>query len=113
MDKQPLISLTWNGHDTVALIPELIGLAEKIEIILPASYNHALFRALNPDAPESALEDLDTRAGPELLAHIATLHGLEDFADLADVLIDAQATLRLVSPPTLVIEMYTGKPERQ
>jgi hypothetical protein len=112
VDKQPLISLTWNGRDTAAVIPELIGLAEKIEIILPASYNHALFRALNPDAPDSALEDIDTRAGPELLAHIAAVHGLEDLAALTDVLVDARATLRLVSPPTLVIELSAAKPAR-
>lgn len=109
MDKEPLIRLTWNGAATTAAIPDLLDLAEQIEITLPANYNHALFRALNPDAPVSALEDLDTRAGPELLADIATVRGPENLAVLTDALIDAQATLHLVSPPTLLIDISARK----
>ncbi|MFN2329852.1 MAG: hypothetical protein ABR612_13125 [Chromatocurvus sp.] len=104
-DKEPLIRLVWNGAATTAEIAELLDLAEQIEITLPANYNHALFRTLHPDAPVSALEDLDTRAGPELLADIATVRGLENLAALTDTLIDAQATLHLLSPPTLLIDL--------
>jgi len=111
MAKQPLISLTWNGHATATVIPELIDLAEHIEIVLPANYNHVLFRTLNPDAPDAALEDLDIRAGSELLTAIAAVGGLEDLAILVDVLNDAQASLRLVSPPTLMIDLTAGNNE--
>lgn len=105
MEKKPFISLTWNGHATATSIPELIDMAERIEIVLPANYNHALFRALNPQAPDSAVEDLDITAGPELLTEVAAVSGLEDFSILIDVLNAAQASLRLTSPPALMIDL--------
>lgn len=97
------------GTATTAAISDLLDLAGQIEITLPANYSHTLFRALNPDAPVSALEDLDTRAGSELLADIATVRGLENLAVLSDALIDAQATLHLVCPPTLLIDLSARK----
>jgi hypothetical protein len=105
MDKEPLIRLTWRGHETVAAIHRLVNEAETIEVALPADYNHALFRVLNPQASSADLEDLDTDAGPELLTDIARVRGLEDLAALASVLHDAQASVRIVTPPTLVISL--------
>jgi hypothetical protein len=107
MEKEPLIRLTWRGRETVQLIPALLDQAEQIEIALPANYNHALFRALNPEAPPSALEELDASAGADLLNDIATIHGLEELATLTPTLSGVGARVRLVSPPTLVISMPT------
>jgi hypothetical protein len=34
VEKEPLIKLTWHGHETVESIPALLDQAEQIEIIL-------------------------------------------------------------------------------
>ena len=39
MEKEPLIKLTWRGHETIESIPPLLGDARQIEIILPSNYN--------------------------------------------------------------------------
>ncbi len=43
MDKEPLLKLTWHGHETAEAIPSLLDRAEQLEINLPADYNHSLF----------------------------------------------------------------------
>ncbi len=105
MEKQPLVSLTWHGHETVAAIPEMLEVTERIEVMLPADYNHALFRALNPDASTADLEQLDVRGGPELLTEMARVNGLQELEMLIDALHAARAQVQIVSPPMLVIEV--------
>lgn len=104
MDKQPVIRVIWHGHKTITDIPRLLNKTEQLEITLPDSYNHALFRALNPNAPDSALEEINTKGGPEVLYDITTVRGLEEFAALIDTLRIAHASVRVVSPPTLIIQ---------
>lgn len=103
MEKEPLIRLTWHGHETIAVVPKLLEEAEQIEISLPFDYNHALFRVLHPDARAADFEDIDTQGGPELLTKIATVSGLEELAELTQVLSSVQASVRIISPPTLLI----------
>lgn len=105
MTKEPLARLTWRGPETVARISELLRKSQQITIVLPASYNHALFRVLYPDAPTSATELIDISAGSELLDDIATVDGLEPFGELTAVLRAARATVQLTSPPTMVINL--------
>ena len=105
MEREPLIRLTWHGPRTVEAIPPLLIEAAQIEITLPVNYNHALFRALNPDADEAAVEQIDARAGPELLNDIATVGGLEALAELSAPLRAARASVELSTPPTLVIKL--------
>lgn len=103
MEKEPLISVTWRGRETIATVTQLLDQAEQIEIVLPANYNHTLFSTFNPDAPPSALEDIDVSDGPKLLEDIAAIRGLEELAQLAQPLRDAGASVQLVSPPKLII----------
>lgn len=105
MEREPILRLVWRGDETVRLVPSLLQHAEEIEITLPASYNHALFRALRPDAPDGALEELDADGGPEVLAAFAKVKGLEAVARLGHALRDAQASVQVVSPPTLLITL--------
>jgi len=105
MELEPLIKLPWHGHETIESIPALLDQAEQIEITLPANYNHALFRVLHPDQPHAQLEAISASGGPELLAKIATVIGLEELAALTGALHAAQATVRVVSPPTIVITL--------
>lgn len=105
MDREPLIRLRWRGYETIEAIPELLNQAEKIEIQLPADYNHALFCVLHPDSSAAELEDIDTSGGPELLRDIATVSGLEAFSALIQDLSAARASVRIISPPKLIINM--------
>lgn len=111
MDREPLVRLMWHGYETIEVIPELLNQAEKIEIQLPADYNHALFRALHPDSPAAEVEDIDISGGPELLNDIATVSGLEAFSVLIQELTAVHASVRILSPPKLVISIpeHTGR----
>ncbi len=104
MDRDAVIRVNWNDDETIAAIPELLRRDQPIEITLPADYNHALFRALHPDAPASEPEEIDIHAGPELLADITRVRGLEKLTSLTEPLTAAHASLHLLSPPMLVIE---------
>ena len=104
MEKEPLIKLTWRGHETIESIPPLLGDARQIEIILPANYNHSLFCALHPDEPPAQLEEINASGGPELLAAIATVKGLEEFIALAKALSTAHIEVQVVSPPSVILK---------
>ena len=103
MDKEPLIKLTWQGDATVDRIPALLDQADRIQIALPAEYNHALFRTLHPNASDAAVESIDINAGPEILDAVAKVGGLESLANLTAILTRAHASVTLRSPPTIVI----------
>lgn len=111
VEKEPLIKLTWHGHETVESIPALLDQAEQIEVILPLNYNHALFQRLHPHAPPAELEDIDVSGGPELLEKIATINGLEEFHALVGTLTTARAAVRVASPPKVVITLPAANPE--
>ena len=104
MNKVPQVKLTWHGRETVEAVVKFISDVREIEIELPFNYNHALFHTLNPQASPSVSEDLDITGGPELLAKIATVHGLEELEGLIEALKKVNATVQLVSPPTITIK---------
>lgn len=103
MEKEPLVKLTWRGHETVESIPALLDQTEQIEIVLPANYNHALFRKIFPHAPLAEPEHIDVSGGPELLAEIATVTGLEELSALTPALAAAHARVQVISPPKIII----------
>lgn len=105
MEKEPLAKLVWHGDDTIETVRGLLDTAQSIEITLPASYNHALFRAFNPGAADAVLEDLDVHGDAELLTTVARVHGLEALADLRPVLEPLPARVHVLSPPTLIIDL--------
>ncbi|SEO56122.1 hypothetical protein [Nitrosovibrio sp. Nv6] len=113
MEKDPLIKLTWRGHETIESIPALLDHAQKLEITLPSNYNHSLFSALHRDEPAAQLEEIDASGGPELLARIATVSGLEEFAALTRPLAAARATVQVESPPKVMITLPAGNTEGQ
>jgi hypothetical protein len=103
MEKEPWIRLIWHGHETIASLPVLLEQTEQIGIDLPVNYNHALFRRLHPQAHTAGVENIDRSGGPELLAEIAAIAGLEGFAALTEALTTAGATVQVVSPPQVII----------
>jgi hypothetical protein len=113
MEKEPLIKLPWHGHETIASIPSLLDKGDRIEILLPSNYNHALFRVLHPGEPPAQLEEIDVSGGPELLAKIATVTGLEEFATLTQTLASADARVQVVSPPKVLITLPSANVKKQ
>lgn len=113
MEKEPLIKLPWHGHETIEAVPSLLDQAQRIEITLPANYNHALFRVLHPDEPPAQLEEIDASGGPELLADIATVTGLEEFSALIAALTASRATVQVASPPKVLITLPAASRKRQ
>lgn len=110
MDKTPSITLSWRGQETIQSISQLLTHAQQIEIVLPDSYNHALFIALHPDAPPAQLEDMNSSGGPELLAAIAGVKGLESFQQLVDAAA-ASTIVEVSTPATIFIRCNSGDPE--
>ena len=104
MEKEPLIKLTWRGHETIESIPPLLGDARQIEIILPANYNHSLFCALHPDEPPAQLEKINASGGAGVRRAIATVKGLEEFIALARALTTAHIEVQVASPPCVIIK---------
>lgn len=111
MNDTPSITLSWRGQETIQSIPQLLEHAGQIEIILPDSYNHALFTVLHPDAPPAQLEDVNSSGGPELLADIATVKGLEGFGQLVDPSAAANAVVEISTSATIIIRCNGGNPK--
>ncbi|MCC6207574.1 MAG: hypothetical protein IT488_05440 [Gammaproteobacteria bacterium] len=103
MEKSPVVRLLWQGNETIASIPKFLTEANRIEITLPANYNHALFRVLNPDAADATPERMNLSGEPELLTVMAKVRGLEGLATLINTLRNARASVQILSPPKLVI----------
>ena len=102
-DSQQL-EFIWRGEETIRQVQPLIGTAERIEIELPANYNHALFSRFHPDSAPDELEQLDIRGDAHLLGDIAEIKGLEAIAALVQRARETAASVRLISPPRVVIE---------
>ena len=103
MEKEPLIKLPWRGRETIESVPPLLEGAQRIEITLPSNYNHALFETLHPGEPPAQLEEIEAAGGPEMLAHIAAVSGLEEFSLLTEPLTAACARVQVSSPAKVFI----------
>ena len=57
MRRKPVISVDWNGRETVAMLSQAIAHTGQIQLRLPAEYNHALF-----DGVARALDRIECRA---------------------------------------------------
>jgi hypothetical protein len=103
MDKEPLIELPWRGQETIGNTPRLLGKARQVKITLPANYNHSLFSVFCAGAAPGHPEAVDVSGGAELLAAVASIKGLEGIARLADELPAEELSVRIVSPPAIVM----------
>ena len=87
--------LLWRGRETIDHALSLIESHASIEFQLASEYHHALFRAVYPAASPGALEEIDADGGPELLAKVATINGLEDMEALVSPLRKVRAAVRI------------------
>ena len=103
MAETEVIKLTWGGRETAAGTTEALLRRAKVEIVLPSSMHHALFRRLYPDADAAHPEEVNIAGGVELIATLATLDGLEAMAGLAEPLSRAGYQLHLHSPSPMLL----------
>lgn len=99
------VKLDWNGVETVDAARNAVTRRRPLELQLPANYHHALFVRLCPDAKPAQPEILDVTGGPELLAEIAQIDGLREFAGLVPVVSEAKSRVRILSPSPKVTIM--------
>lgn len=109
MQDKPIASntkLLWNGQQTVAearaLLESLEGPAA-LEIHLPADLHHTLFVTLFPDAGSEELREVELDGGAELLERIEDLPGIEQLADLRELVAEQGLEVRIESPSPRII----------
>lgn len=105
MQKDPVMRVQWKGRETVPVVSQLLEYTEQIELQLAPEYNHALFEKLHPEAPRATVELVDRTGGAELLKTVSQIRGLEELALLIDTLDAEDASLHIVSPPMVIIEV--------
>ena len=103
MTNDGILELRWQGESTTRAVVDALAQSFNVRVVLPASYNHALFREFNPDASPSASESIDIGGGPEMLRTVSRVPGLEPLASLVEPVSRAGASVRLSSPPMLEI----------
>jgi hypothetical protein len=96
------VPLRWPGARTLDAARAAIRARRAVEIELPLEMHHALCVQLHPAAPPAAAADLSESGGPELLAPLADVAGLEPLARLERALRRARYRVHVNSPdPTL------------
>lgn len=95
----------WRGRETVDAVLASLTPPARIEIVLPANYNHAVFVQLHPEADVAQPEELDLEGDGTLLREIARVRGLEDLADLVGPLSTLNAVVGILSPPRILITL--------
>ena len=109
MRRKPVISVDWNGRETVAMLSQAIAHTGQFRLRLPAEYNHALFQKLHPEALGSTIENVHRSGDSDLLKTVSGIDGLEDLALIVDMLHDEEASVQIVSPPEVIIRI-PGEP---
>lgn len=98
MTSTEVVALTWGGRETAVHAVEALQRGAKVDIALPASVHHALFRRLYPGADAAGPEEVNVAGGAELITTLATLEGVEAMAELAEPLARSGYGLQLRSP---------------
>ncbi|HID81872.1 MAG TPA: hypothetical protein EYH06_08745 [Chromatiales bacterium] len=105
MTYQPAVLLLWHGSETVSTARSLLEKKQSVNIQLAANYHHAFAAHLNPEASKEQSEEITLEGGPELLAHIAEIRGLEEFSDLVEPARQTNASVRLENPALVIISV--------
>lgn len=94
----------WPAASIVTDAASAIRAGDHVEIVLPASFHHAVFRHLHPEADAGSTETLDVVGGSEVLAKLASIAGLEGLSELQKEVEHAGFQVSLFgAPPVLRI----------
>jgi hypothetical protein len=83
------IALRWPGTDTLKDARAAIRSGTAVDIELPLEVHYAL---------EQRLKNIDVTGGPELLAPVASVAGLQDLRELEPVLRKASYRVHVTTP---------------
>ena len=104
-----VVNLTWHGMATVDVARAAVSDHRDVELQLPAGFHHAVLVRFRAQAVAGRDEAVDVAGGPELLARVATIHGLDALGALHDPAVREHAHVRIVSPsPKIVITAERG-----
>lgn len=97
--------LLWRDRQSTREAREALAEFGRVELDLPPSFHHALFAHLQPRAEAGHRpEVLDLEGDAELLRRIANIQGLEEMAEMAELVTEALGTVLVRSPsPTVII----------
>jgi hypothetical protein len=94
-----LVALRWDGAQTLKAARAAMTGGCQVDIELPLEVHYAIFRHLNADAQgRRAPQKIDATGGADMLAHIATVAGLEPLARLVAAVKRARYSVRVTSP---------------
>ena len=74
----------WPAASIVTDAASAIRAGDHVEIALPDSFYHAVFRHLHPEAEAGDVETIDVVGGSEVLAKLASIAGLESLSELQE-----------------------------
>jgi len=102
---ETVVNLVWHGRATVDIARAAVSDHRDVELQLPAGFHHAvLVHFQSRDAAPQPQQTIDVAGGPELLAEVASIHGLDALGELRDPVRREHANVRIVSPsPKIVI----------
>ena len=101
IDPHEVQRLLWEGDETIEDASHSLRQGRAVRLELPSSYHHSLFAHLHPHCPPGSQEQVEQQGGPELLARIARIQGLEGLRKLEEVV--QKATVRVESPAPVVL----------
>lgn len=99
--------LLWRDRQSTREARKALAEFGRVELDLPPNFHHALFAHLQPRAEAGHRpEVLDIEGHAELLRRIADIQGLDDLAELADMVAEADGSVRVRSPsPTITLNL--------
>jgi hypothetical protein len=101
---ETVVNLMWHGRATVDVARAAVNDHRDVELQLPAGFHHAVLVHFQTNATPPPAQSIDVVGGPELLAEIAAIHGLDALGELTDPVQREHARVRVVSPtPKIVI----------
>lgn len=102
---ETVVNLVWHGRATVDVARAAVSDHRDVELQLPAGFHHAvLVHFQSHDTAPRPKQTIDVAGGPELLAQVASIHGLDALGELQDPVLREHANVRIVSPsPKIVI----------
>lgn len=103
MNEESGIPMTWKGRESIQSILKRLRQNGSVMFHLPESYHHALFVHMYPEAPPGQAETVDKESGVDLLARISKIKSLEHIADLIEPVQAMGCTVKLTSPPPIVL----------
>lgn len=101
MRESPLYRVRWSGGASFDEVRDKLMRYGRAEIQLPPDYHHALYRRFHSSGTATT-QLLQISDGADLVHRIKEVKGLEDLADVEELVRETGAHVELVSPVPLI-----------